>query len=68
MLSLSPRYDLIRFQLPKTFIPEDVEQKYTEALNTDAYTLNNAIDYASLFRIIPTDKFEYISIIDIITE
>ena len=30
--------------------------------------LNNAIDYASLFRIIPTDKFEYISIIDIITE
>jgi hypothetical protein len=45
MLSLSPRYDLIRFQLPKTFIPEDVAQKYTEALNTDAYTLNNAIDY-----------------------
>lgn len=45
MLSLSPRYDLIRFQLPKTFIPEDVEEKYTGMLNTDAYTLNNAIDY-----------------------
>ena len=30
--------------------------------------LNSAIDYASLFRIIPTDKFEYITIIGIITE
>lgn len=30
--------------------------------------LNSAIDYASLFRIIPTGKFEYITIIDIITE
>ena len=45
MLSLSPRYDLIRFQLPKTFIPEDVEEKYTSMLNADAYTLNSAIDY-----------------------
>jgi hypothetical protein len=30
--------------------------------------INKAIDYVSLFRIIPTGKFEYITIIDIITE
>ena len=44
------------------------------SLQTDMITgvkcieLNSAIDYASLFRIIPTGKFEYITIIDIITE
>lgn len=45
MLSLSPRYDLIRFYLPKTFIPDEIASKYTEKLLSDAYTLNNAIDY-----------------------
>lgn len=45
MLSLSPRYDLIRFHLPKTFIPAEVEEKYTKFLNTDAYTMKSAIDY-----------------------
>ena len=45
MLSLSPRYDLIRFHLPKTFIPAEVEEKYTKLLNTDAYTIKTAIDY-----------------------
>ena len=45
MLSLSPRYDLIRFYLPKTFIPPTVEEKYTKYLNTDAYTIKTAIDY-----------------------
>lgn len=44
-LSLSPRYDLIRFHLPKTFIPKEVEKKYTSALNEDSYTLKSAIDY-----------------------
>ena len=44
-LSLSPRYDLIRFYLPKTFIPTEVEEKYTKFLNTDAYTIKTAIDY-----------------------
>lgn len=44
-LSLSPRYDLIRFYLPKTFIPPAVEEKYTRWLNTDAYTIKSAIDY-----------------------
>lgn len=45
MLSLSPRYDLIRFHLPKTFIPTEVEEKYTKFLNTDTYTMKSAIDY-----------------------
>jgi hypothetical protein len=44
-LSLSPRYDLIRFYLPKTFIPTEVEEKYTKFLNNDAYTIKTAIDY-----------------------
>ena len=45
MLSLSPRYDLIRFYLPKTFIPKEIEEKYTELLKSDNYTLTTAIDY-----------------------
>lgn len=45
MLSLSPRYDLVRFHLPKTFLPEEVEKKYTEYLNSDKYTVGTAIDY-----------------------
>ena len=27
MLSLSPRYDLVRFYIPKTFIPSEIEAK-----------------------------------------
>lgn len=45
MLSLSPRYDLVRFHLPKTFLPPEIEQKYTEILNKDSYTMTSAIDY-----------------------
>lgn len=45
MLSLSPRYDLVRFHLPKTFIPTEIEEKYTKLLNSDAYTMKSAIDY-----------------------
>lgn len=45
MLSLSPRYDLIKFHLPKTFIPKEIEEKYTKLLNKDAYTLKSSIDY-----------------------
>lgn len=44
-LSLSPRYDLVRFYLPKTFIPPVVEEKYTKYLNKDAYTIKSSIDY-----------------------
>lgn len=45
MLSLSTRYDLVRFHLPKTFLPPEIEEKYTSLLNKDAYTLTTAIDY-----------------------
>lgn len=45
MLSLSPRYDLIKFHLPKTFIPKEIEEKYTALLNKDAYTLRSSMDY-----------------------
>lgn len=45
MLSLTPRYDLVKFHLPKTFIPTEIEEKYTNILNTDAYTMKSAIDY-----------------------
>jgi hypothetical protein len=45
MLSLSPRYDLFRFHLPKTFLPPEIEAKYTAILNKDAYTMTTAIDY-----------------------
>lgn len=45
MLSLSPRYDLMRFHLPKTFLPPEIEAKYTALLNKDAYTMTTAIDY-----------------------
>lgn len=45
MLSLSPRYDLMRFHLPKTFIPKEIEEKYTKLLNKDAYTITSALDY-----------------------
>ena len=44
-LSLSPRYDLIKFNLPKTFLPQKVEEKYTAMLNKDVVTMNTAIDY-----------------------
>lgn len=44
-LSLSPRYDLFRFHLPKTFLPPEIEAKYTAILNKDAYTMTTAIDY-----------------------
>ena len=44
-LSLSPRYDLVRFHLPKTFLPPEIEQKYTAILNKDAYTMTSAIEY-----------------------
>lgn len=44
-LSLSPRYDLIKFHLPKTFIPTDVEEKYTTLINKDTHIIKSAIEY-----------------------
>ena len=45
MLSLSPRYDLIKFQLPKTFIPKEIEEKYTKLINADANTMKSSVEY-----------------------
>ena len=45
MLSLSPRYDLFRFELPKTFLPKEVSDKYQKILNKNAGVLTTPIDY-----------------------
>ena len=45
MLSLSPRYDLFRFALPKDFIPEEVNKKYQKLLDKNAGVLVTPIDY-----------------------
>ena len=45
MLSLSPRYDLFRFNLPKDFLPPEVEEKWTKYLNKEPGVMNRAIDY-----------------------
>ena len=45
MLSLSPRYDLFRFNFPIDFLPEEIEEKYSKILNKDPNVLINPIDY-----------------------
>jgi hypothetical protein len=45
MLSLSPRYDLFRFALPKDFLPRELEQKYHKLLAKNAGVLTTPIDY-----------------------
>lgn len=46
MLSLSPRFDLYDFRLPKTFIPDELIDKYNNILsNTSPGVITNSIDY-----------------------
>lgn len=45
MLSLSPRYDLFKFSLPKDFLPKEVEEKYQGLLAKNAGVLATPIDY-----------------------
>lgn len=45
MLSLSPRYDLFKFELPKTFLPKEVSEKYQKILNRNAGVITTPIDY-----------------------
>lgn len=45
MLSLSPRYDLFRFQFPRDFLPTEISEKYTKILNREPGVLVTAIDY-----------------------
>ena len=45
MLSLSPRYDLYKFSLPKDFLPKEVEEKYHGLLAKNAGVIATPIDY-----------------------
>lgn len=45
MLSLSPRFDLFRFEIPKDFIPEPIREKYAIILNQDKGVIQNPVDY-----------------------
>lgn len=45
LLSLSPRYDLFRFCLPKDFLPKSVEEKYSKILAKNAGVVMSPIDY-----------------------
>ena len=45
MLSLSPRYDLFKFNFPKDFLPEEIMVKYNKVLSKNAGVITNAIDY-----------------------
>ena len=44
-LSLSPRYDLFRFNLPKDFLPKEIAEKYARVLNQNPGVLTTPIDY-----------------------
>lgn len=45
MLSLSPRYDLFRFALPKDFLPTEVEEKYSMLIRSNQAVITTPIDY-----------------------
>lgn len=45
MLSLSPRKDLFRFNFPKDFIPESVNEKYSVLINKNPGVFKSVIDY-----------------------
>ena len=44
-LSLSPRADLFHFKFPKDFLPKEVEEKYTKAINREKNVITTPIDY-----------------------
>lgn len=44
-LSLSPRFDLYRFMIPKDFIPEEVRAKYDKILSQNAGVFTDSVDY-----------------------
>ena len=45
MLSLSPRFDLFRFALPKDFLPKHVEDKWLGYLNKEPGVIVRPIEY-----------------------
>lgn len=44
-LSLSPRFDLYRFVLPKDFLPTEVEEKYSLLISKEPGVVTTPIDY-----------------------
>ncbi len=66
MLSLSPRYDLFKFSLPKDFLPIEIEEKYTNILNKNAAVISTPIDY--LNESIQGVSFPSISDINVVQE
>lgn len=45
MLSLSPRYDLFRFQFPRDFLPTEVSEKYANIIAKEPGVICTPIDY-----------------------
>lgn len=45
MLSLSPRYDLFRFQFPRDFIPTEISERYGKIIMEEFGTITSPIDY-----------------------
>lgn len=66
MLSLSPRYDLFRFVLPKDFLPEAISNKYAKIINRNPGVIVNPIDY--LNESIKTISFPGISELNVLQQ
>lgn len=45
MLSLSPRFDLFHFELPKDFLPAEILDKYNNILYRNQGVITNCVDY-----------------------
>lgn len=45
MLSLSPRFDLVKFAFPQEWMPKEVEEKYYKIINTRPGVIYSPLDY-----------------------
>ena len=45
MISLSPRFDLFRFMLPKDFLPQEIHDKYNKIIAKKQAVITNCLDY-----------------------
>lgn len=45
MLSLSPRFDLYKFEFPRDWIPEEIQEKYQNILNRTPGVLMDPVSY-----------------------
>lgn len=45
MFSLSPRFDLFRFEIPKDYIPDAIRNRYDDLLSKKQGVITNSIDY-----------------------